>query len=84
MSTDHLSALQPDSSRPARTSAENHRAALAIARRHMGHVAWPTVFVSLGSLAGLAVSSAAALAPCGGAQWRAPRGGSPRWSAPGA
>jgi beta-carotene hydroxylase len=62
MSTDHLSALQPDSSRPARTSAENHRAALAIARRHMGHVAWPTVFVSLGSLAGLAVSSAAALA----------------------
>ncbi|MBO6636209.1 MAG: hypothetical protein JJ937_16965, partial [Parvibaculum sp.] len=62
MSTDHLSALQPDSSRPAQTSAENHRAALAIARRHMGHVAWPTVFVSLGSLAGLAVSSAAALA----------------------
>ena len=61
MSTDHLHILQPDSSRPARTSAENHRAALAIARRHMGHVAWPTVFVSLGSLTGLAVSSAAAL-----------------------
>lgn len=62
MSVDHLSDLSPESSRPARTSAENHRAALAIARRHMGHVAWPTVFVSLGSLAGLAVSSAAALA----------------------
>ena len=62
MSTDHLHTLQPDSSRPARTSAENHRAALAVARRHMGHVAWPTVFVSLGSLAGLGLSSWAALA----------------------
>ncbi|MDP1627124.1 fatty acid desaturase [Parvibaculum sp.] len=56
-----LGDLRPDSSRPARTSAENHRAALAVARRHMGHVAWPTVFVSLGSLTGLAVSSAAGL-----------------------
>ncbi len=27
----------------------------------MGHVAWPTVFVSLGSLAGLFVSSSPAL-----------------------
>lgn len=57
-----LGDLRPDSSRPARTSAENHHAALAVARRHMGHVAWPTVFVSLGSLVGLAVSTAAALA----------------------
>lgn len=60
MSDTHLTSLTPESSRPAR-SPESHRAALAVARRHIGHVAWPTVFVSLGSLAGIAVSSVAAL-----------------------
>lgn len=61
MSAD-LNSLEPGSSRPVGSGAENHRAALAIARRHMGHVAWPTVLMVLGSLMGLALSTWAALA----------------------
>lgn len=60
-----LEALDPDSSRPAplseATRAEHHRAALAIARRYMGDVAWGTVVVSVFSLIALGLSSAAAL-----------------------
>lgn len=60
-----LDTLEPDSSRPAALSdaarAANHREALAIARRYMGDVAWGTVAISAFSLAGLALSSWAAL-----------------------
>jgi len=56
-----ISELKTDSARPAE-NVGRHREMLAIAKRHMGFVAWPTVMATAGALAGVFISSAAALA----------------------